>query len=1730
MRYSGDRPPAGWSSIIRKWAACQPGKTAFTFAAAESDDDATRTKITYGELDCLTQTYAAHLADLAEGRPVLLLYPPGLDYVIALLACLRAGVVPVPAYPPTARRSALDRLSAMVADTGATLALTTAIGRTRLQRRAADRPELLKLHTPDVESWLTGPDVAYPDEDPVPGDLALLQYTSGSTSLPRGVRLTHANLLHNSSVISRAFGTSPEMRAVSWLPLHHDMGLIGGILQTVYCGGTIALMSPADFVMDPVRWLRLISDTRATISGGPNFAYDLCVAKISPEDLADLDLSCWEVAFNGAEPISAATLDRFAAAMAGCGFRAESFTPCYGLAESTLMVTCKPYGSAPALTVVPRDGGSGHLTLVSSGVPPLGDRLAIVDPVAGTSAGDGREGEIWVAGPSVSEGYLGVPDDGFTGRLTSEPEVRYLRTGDLGFVRDGQLFVTGRLKDLVIIRGRNHYPRDLEQTAGQAHPALRPGGGAAFAVHGDGTERLVIVHEVDGRTPAQELPAVVAAVRAAITETHEVSPGEVVLIRAGSLPKTTSGKVQRRECRRRLLEGDLNVMHTGGATDGRPAAAEGAAAVIREAVAVLLGVPPERIPLDRPLPSAGADSLTMLQLWHRIRTEYEPGVDLEEAMGMSIAALAATLTKRETPAADRARRPPPEPDVPLSATQRTLLFMDQLVPDSGAYLLSAVARVRSAVDVTRLRESLRRLADRHEALRTTFSTGDLRAGRLHDRLEPEFRQVACDGWSEEKIDAAVEAAREPLDVAHGPLFRVHLYSTAPHDHRLVFTVHHLVADLWSIAVLVRELDALYAGVDPGGTDAWPYRRFVEQQRELLSGPEGERLWRFWRDRLAGAPAELNLPTDRVRPPIARQRGAAVAVDLDARTSDAVRRIAAAHGVTLFSALLTVFQLLLSRYGGQRDVVVGTPFHGRDRAEFAGTVGCFVNTVVLRTMVDPAEPYSQTLRRVHAETRDAFRHAAFPFATLVERMRPVRGSGHTPLVHALFSMHQSPHVPGGDLIPFALGREGGGLRLGELDLRSQGLGPTGAQFDLALAMGELGDGRLGGTLVYDIDLFDEATAVRVAAHFRVLAEAIAAEPERAVGRLPMLTDEERRLVLRDAAREHRRPEPSAFVSARIGEQISRRPHAPAVVAGDMTVTYAELGRRAGGLAGRLRELGVGPGDIVAVALPRTPDLVAALLGVLRTGAAYLPVDPGFPIRRIEQMIGDARPRVVVTTGEHRLRIPYGDGQVISLDEGREDWTAADVGPDELAYVIYTSGSTGQPKGVSVTHEGLANFCTAARRMFGISPESRWLAVTTVSFDISVLELLAPLTAGAVVHLADRETARDGARMRAALESGRITHLQGTPATWQLLLDAGWGGTPGLTMLCGGEAMPEQLAAELAGKGAVLWNLYGPTETTIWSTATPIGQGGVTIGRPIDATSTYVLDDVLRPVPLGTAGELYIGGTGVARGYHDRPGATAERFVADPFGHPGGRLYRTGDLVRLRSDGSLDYLGRSDHQLKIRGYRIEAGEVENALERHPAVRRAVVAAHGDDARRTLVAYLEGVASAEAESELRQTLAESLPGYMIPSSFTWLDRLPTTTNDKIDRSRLPAPERKPRDTSGEAPVGETERALARMAGELLGVETVGRHENLFDLGAHSLLLSQLAARVRDAFSVELALHGLFSEPTVAGLAKTIDSAERRGRAAITRVDRTRYAAARSGDGKLHLPAALRRPAEDR
>ncbi|NUT52536.1 MAG: amino acid adenylation domain-containing protein, partial [Saccharothrix sp.] len=901
--------------------------------------------------------------------------------------------------------------------------------------------------------------------------------------------------------------------------------------------------------------------------------------------------------------------------------------------------------------------------------------------------------------------------------------------------------------------------------------------------------------------------------------------------------------------------------------------------------------------------------------------------------------------------AERLRTRRPTRRFPVSSAQQRMWFLDRLSPGDAAYNVPGALRVVGALDLAVWRRCCAEVVRRHEVLRTTFAEVDgepvqvvAGTGEIDITVvdRPDLRGPGGAAGVQEL--ARAEFAR-PFDLGRGPLLRMRFLRLAPDEHVLLMTMHHIVGDLWSTSVAFAELITLYGAYRSGGEPRLPdlpvqYVDFTAWQRKRLDGDGLADALAYWTTALAGAPAALELPTDRPRPPVRTTRGDSRPFSAPAPVVARLRELAREEGATPFMAVLAAFVVLLHRYSREEDIVVGSPVAGRGRREVQGLIGLFTNTLALRVDLSGEPSFRAVLARVRETCLGAYAHQDLPFERLVEQLRPARDLSRTPVFQVSF-LFQNITLP--DFADV-------GLAVEPVPVRS-----ATARFDLELQVFDRPDG-LSGWFEYNSDLFDPRTVERMSAHLAVLLDHLVADPDRPVGRVALLdaAEEERVRALGEPGRTEW-PDPTA-AHRRFALQAARTPDAPAVRAGEVELTYGQLDRRTNGLAHRLRTLGVGRGSLVGICVDRSVDLVVALLAVLKTGAAFLPLDPGFPAERIAYTLSDADPDVLLTQRPVLRRLGAVRAEALCLDEERpaptSDAVDEPVKPSDTAYVIYTSGSTGRPKGVCVPHGALGNFLRSMVRRPGITAGDTLLAVTTAAFDISLLELLLPLVEGARVVLADRETAADGVLLSAAVDASGATLVQATPSTWRMLLDAGWRGRPGFRVLAGGEALTRELADRLLATGVSLWNMYGPTETTIWSSVAEVGDGPITLGEPVANTSLHVLDDAGALVPEGVPGELCIGGAGLASGYLDRPELTAERFVE----HPYGRLYRTGDLVRRRPGGGVEFLGRLDHQVKLRGHRVELGEVEAALTDHPAVGAAVAVVREDrPGDQRLVAYV-------------------------------------------------------------------------------------------------------------------------------------------------------------------------------
>jgi amino acid adenylation domain-containing protein len=1047
--------------------------------------------------------------------------------------------------------------------------------------------------------------------------------------------------------------------------------------------------------------------------------------------------------------------------------------------------------------------------------------------------------------------------------------------------------------------------------------------------------------------------------------------------------------------------------------------------------------------------------------------------------------------------------------LPLSFAQQRFWFIEQLSAESAVSNLRLAFRLTGRLDLNALELSLGEIVRRHEILRTTFHAVDGKSAQVI-APDPTLSLPIIDLQELPEIDRESAAqqqfrqlALEPFDLAQAPLVRVKLIRLAPEVHQILVMMHHIIGDGLSIEIFLQELTVLYTAFSTNKSSPLTDRPIqyadfaVWQHQRIESGILAVQL-DYWKQQLGGSLPILQLPTDRPHPPVQTANGAYQFLELPYSLAEALKSLSQQEGVTLFMTCLAAFQTLLHRYSGQEEIIVGTPIAGRNRPELEGSIGCFINTLVLRTNLEHNPSFQELLSRVRQVALGAYAHQDLPFEKLLEELNPARDLSRSPLFQVMFVFETNSS----DTLVLP------GLICSHIEVPS-----TSSNFDITLNLQATVAGIRGG-IEYNTDLFDAATIDRMLGHFQTLLAGIVANPAQRIADLPLLTPTEQQQLLVEWNDTHIDYPEHLCIHQLFESQVERTPDAIAVVCEHDRLTYQQLNRRANQLADRLHQVGVTADVLVGILMERSIEMVVGLLGILKAGGAYVPLDPDYPAARLSYMLADAGVEILLTQPDLLASLPSHPAQVICLDpdwQGMADYSQENldylryskaergVCAEDLAYVIYTSGSTGQPKGVAIEHRNVVNFLYSMRHAPEITPEDTLTAITTICFDIAALELYLPLIIGAKVIILPREIAIDADRLLSELSKSQTTVMQATPATWQLLLAGGWDANFPLKVLCGGEALPDRLAQQILATGSELWNLYGPTETTIWSTIYQVGKNQtvatnidamISIGRPIANTQIYILNPQLQPVPIGVPGELYIGGAGVVRGYLNQPELTAEKFISNPFSTAKSpRLYKTGDLVRYLSDGNIEFLGRIDDLVKVRGFRIELGEIETALSQHLMVRQAVVVARElNPDHKSLVAYIVLHQNCTpTTNEFRSFLSEKLPEYMIPSIFLLLETLPLTANGKIDRRALPLPDRDSLEPEATfvAPRDGLELQLTKIWERVLGIQSIGTSDNFFNLGGHSILAVQLFAEIEKTCGKNLPLATLFHSPTIEQLA---------------------------------------------
>nr|WP_221382833.1 non-ribosomal peptide synthetase [Actinoplanes polyasparticus] len=1582
-------------------------------------------ELTYAQLDARANRVAHYLRGQGVGveSVVGLCLPRGADMITAILGVWKAGA----AYLPIDAKLPVDRIAFVLNDSRATMLLGLS---EVLDDLPMGRVPLVALDDPSV--------AVYPESAPEvrldPRQVAYVIYTSGSTGTPKGVAVTHGSLTNYVASVTQRLGWNrPGMRYALLQPQVTDLAntVVYAALAT---GGQLHVLDPAAAVDAEAVASYLERERIDAVKVVPSHAMALSTAgvdRLRPAHSLVL----------GGEAADAGWVDELAAG------RCRVFNH-YGPTETTVGVA--------TTELSPPTGG-----VVPIGRPLANTRLYVLDDAL-EPVPAGVVGELYVAGAQVARGYVNQPS------LTARRFVacpygageRMYRTGDLArWTADGRLVFAGRADDQVKVRGFRVEPGEIEAVL-LSHPlvdraavVVRDGRLIAYVVPGEGGTDLSapLKGYAAERLPDYMVPAVVVTL-----------PG---------LPLTANGKLDRRA----LPAPDL----VAGAGTGRAAATAGEQ-LLCDAFADVLGL--DSAGVDDDFFDLGGHSLLAVRLVSRIRATLGADLDIRLLFdNPTPAALAGRLGAEGTarPVLRAGVRPQ---RVPLSFGQRRLWFLGQVEGRSATYNGSIVVNLSGALNVDALGAALRDLVERHESLRTVFPTVDGEPyQRILDPGELDWRMRLTDVEAGDLAAAVAEASGHVFDLAGEPPIRASLFRTGPDECVLHLVLHHIASDGWSHAALGRDLSAAYAARLRGEAPSFAplpvqYADYALWQRELLGAEDDpeSRLSRqigYWREVLAGVPEELSLPLDRPRPAVASHRGHSVPLDVPAELHQRLVRLARAEGVTVFMALQAAVAVLLSRLGAGTDIPIGSGNAGRTDEALNDVVGFFVNTLVIRTDLSGDPEFRRVLGQVRERALGALSNQDVPFERLVEELAPVRSLARHPLCQVVLTLHNVEQAA----LDLPGVRSGDGTVAGD--------GTAVVRTDVDLMVGEVFDGQgrpagLRGFLTGSADLFDRSTVERFTRGLVRVLDIVTAEPQVRLRSIDLLDPAERTAIL-DTWNDTASPVPPSTILDRFA---AAPPGAVAVRADGVELTYAQLDARANRLAWLLRGHGVGAESVVAVVMDRGPDFVAALLGVLKAGAAYLPIDPAYPVERIAFMLADSRAAVVLGGADVLDDLPVGRVPMVAVDDPAvaaqpETAPSTRLDPEGLAYVIYTSGSTGTPKGVALTHAGAVNLAAAQIERFGVRPESRVLQFASIGFDAATSEVLMTLLSGATLVTAGGSQLQPGGGLVELLDRHRVTHVTLPPAVLAVLDPAA---VPVGTIVSAGEALDPALLDRWAA-GRRLINAYGPTEVTVCaSMSQPLSAGDVpVIGTPIANCRAYVLDDTLSPVPVGVPGELYVAGAGLARGYVGRAGLTGERFVACPFGD-GERMYRTGDLARWTEDGRLVFAGRVDDQVKVRGFRVEPGEIEQVLLAHPGVRQAAVIVRED----RLVAYVVG--DDVTAEELRKPAAARLPDYMVPSAFVVLPELPLTPNGKLDRKALPAPEQT--GGTGRAPATVPEELLCAAFAEVLGLETVGVEDSFFDLGGHSLLAARLVSRIRTVLGAEIEIRTLFEVPTPEGLAASL------------------------------------------
>jgi amino acid adenylation domain-containing protein/non-ribosomal peptide synthase protein (TIGR01720 family) len=1689
--------------ILRYRAKYQGDQKAYTFL---KDGDKDEISYTYETLDIRARSIAAWLqSKVRSGERVMLLYHQGLDFISAFYGCLYAGVIAVPGYPPEGQHRRTARLQAVVKDAGARIVLTTTdvLANMDIQNSKALVGLDMEWFPTDTLSEIWAKDWIEPEIDR--DTVTYLQYSSGSTGEPKGIMVSHGNMLDNSAIICERLQHTKDDVSVSWLPIFHDLGLIGCVIQPMYVGFHAVSLSPYQYVVNPFLWLKAIDRFRGTTTCCPNFGFDLCVRKTSPVQRASLDLSSWRVAVNCAEPVRYQTLEKFTEVFSPHGFRAEAHYPMYGMAETTLFITGASWDQKPlyrSISIPDLTKGHVHVSddqnarmMVGCGPAGTGLTIEIVDPKTLKRSDPNTVGEVWVKGTSVAHGYWNRPEQSkqdFGAYIDGDGP--YLRTGDLGYFIDGELFLAGRYKDLVIIRGKNLYPQDLELTVESCSSFCRPGCGAAFSID-DGEEKLIIVQEL--RKDAIELVDIAQLARQiqqALAEEHGVTCHELVFIEENSVQKTSSGKIQRRACKKAYVEEKLHVVYH--LTDNEPLRSTEEKELFDWQAWSLLPSSKQRTVLEDHVVSQlgliglkndwtkqeisffGFDSIRILQFKFSMEEYWalelpKVGVLLgwtwDQFFGCihsQLLEVSSEVKKLDSQAMEK------DGLFPLTRGQEAIWYIQETFPNNSAYHMPIAMRFPKEYNKDLLFQSFRYVVERYPILHSHIQQ------RENGRLEFILPSDIHFHWYEKDaiVDFTtqlVEDAYQPFQLNQAPLFRVVLYKHVDESFTCLICFHHIICDLWSLDMFLSELRDCYESLENGKN---PSLKPTKQIYIEETAPKPPTL-AYWKEKLADELPILGLPQKQTRGSSQSFKGEQVESTLPEEFVQMLRELASKNGATLYQVLLSVYQMVLSQYSGQTDIIVGSPTVARSTVALSKQMNYMVNLMVIRGDLSGSPTFTQLLQQTRKNAQEAAEHD-ISFIDLVENLVIKRDPSIPSIFQAMLAFEQTSSIP--EVSAMSLGIGDIKIPWGNSEITSVALPDNTSQFDVTLKIAENG-GDLALHWQYDSYLFDKKMVQQLADSFVMVLKQIGCNPDQPIHSYTYMS-EVMQSTIKQVGDGGKSADPVFTLSQAWQKQVAKCPEKVAVIDGLDRITYQQMHNDVNQFAQLLVKKGIGNGHIVGIALHRRYPLLVAIMAVLQTGAAYVGLDPSYPKDRLQYMVEDANASLLFI--DQGMESKLSDIQVPKLTVKRGIWDNYPTTPVEsvqelhhLSYLIYTSGSTGKPKGVAIEHCQAMTFVQWAKEVFTVKELEGVLFGTSVCFDLSIFEIFVPLLSGGKVILAENALA-----LPSLPAANEVTLINTVPSAAKGLLTLGFPSSVSTVNLAG-EALPRKLVDDLYQIKSIkkIYNLYGPSECTTYSTYTLVNrddQEPPSIGKPIRNTKIFILNSHLQMVPMGVTGELCIGGAGVARGYFGQPDKTVEKFID----HPNyGRLYRTGDLVRFSTSGELIYLGRTDFQVKVRGFRIELGEIEVALCNHSIVKEAVLVAD----EQQLIAYiLDQKGSVIDIEELQTYLEEKLPQYMIPSRFIVLPSFPLTLNGKFDRKALPKPEGYGDESGVTQPKDDREKKLLAIWKKILKRDQIGVTDRFFEIGGDSILSLQVIAEAKQIGFMINPKH-FFTHPTVEKMA---------------------------------------------